>query len=167
MSRVFFLDYSINSKKNLILSLSTIKGLGYKRAMFICKKLGFQKNVTFSDLENTDIDLLKNHIEQNFEISSKLDRKVTSDILKLFDSGSYRGKRHKMGYPVRGQRTLSNGKTQRYLSRRRFGKVIENYEATTKVSGSFFNSQLNSYKKSFKKKGVLKKRKYFHKKKYI
>jgi len=161
MSRVFFLNHPINSKKNLVLSLSTIKGLGYKRSSFICKKLGFQKNLTFSGLENTDIDLLKNYIEQKFLVLSKLDRKTTSDILKLVDSGTYRGKRHKMGYPVRGQRTLSNGKTQRHLSRRRFGKVIENYEAKTKVSGSFFNSQLNS-KKSRQRKNLVKKRKYVY-----
>jgi len=166
MSQILFLNQVINTKKKLNISLSRIKGLGSQRAQYICKKLGFQEKVTFEDLDTSNIDSLKEYIERNFLVNEQLDRKTSADILFLLDSGTYKGKRHKLGYPARGQRTLSNGKTQRRLSRRRFSKVLENYDSKTIVTDKFLHSHLTSRLKttSNKKGTVSRKRGYTFKK---
>jgi small subunit ribosomal protein S13 len=147
MNNIYFLNQRINTKKKLSISLSSVKGLGIKRALYICKRLGFQSKATFSDLDIASVDLLKSYIEDNFIINENMDKKVSTNIIKMIDTGTYKGKRHKLSYPVNGQRTLSNGKTQRRLSRRRFSKIIENYDSKTLVSDKFLHSQLR-YKKN-------------------
>merc|ERR1712025_1548987 len=71
---------------------------------------------------------------------------------KKIDLGTYEGKRHNLGYPVRGQRTLSNGKTQRNLHRFRF------YYDSDLFSHVYFKKQRQSAKnKKIKKLNVLNK----------
>lgn len=157
MNQILFLNQVINTKKKINISLAKVKGIGFQRAEHICNKLGFQKEATFKDLTTANMDILKEYIEKNFLVNEKLDRKISENIHFLSDSGTYKGKRHKLGYPVRGQRTLSNAKTQRRLSYRRFGKVLENYDAKTLVTDKFVHSSL-SLKSSSKNKSILKKK---------
>merc|ERR1712025_260918 len=71
---------------------------------------------------------------------------INKNVKKKIDLGTYRGKRHNLGYPVRGQRTLSNGKTQRNLHKFRFYYNLELF------SHGFFKNQ----RKSFKNKKISK-----------
>merc|ERR1712061_403702 len=71
---------------------------------------------------------------------------INKNVKDKIDLGIYSGKRHNLGYPVRGQRTLSNGKTQRYLHKFRF------YYDSHLYSHSFFKNQ----RKSFKNKKIAK-----------
>lgn len=160
MNQILFLNQIINTKKKINVSLVKVKGIGFQRAKHICNKLGFQNEATFNDLTTSNIDDLKEYIEKNFLVNEKLDRNISEKIYFLSDSGTYKGKRHKLGYPVRGQRTLSNGKTQRRLSYRRFGKVLENYDAKTSVADKFVHSQLSSNSSSKNKRTLKKKRGY-------
>merc|ERR1712018_1095082 len=71
---------------------------------------------------------------------------INKNVKNKIDLGTYKGKRHNLGYPVRGQRTLSNGKTQRNLHKFRF------YYNADLFSHSFFKNK----RKSFKNKKIAK-----------
>merc|ERR1712193_409244 len=71
--------------------------------------------------------------------------KNNKNVKSKIDLGTYTGKRHNLGYPVRGQRTLSNGKTQRNLHKSRFY-----YKSNTFNHVYFKNQQKNLKKKKIK-----------------
>merc|ERR1712018_476016 len=85
---------------------------------------------------------LKNYLTSNFKLNKSLIESTNKNVRKKMDLGTYEGKRHNLGYPVRGQRTLSNGKTQRNLHKFRF------YYDSELFSHSFFKNQRKSIKKS-------------------
>merc|ERR1712139_552792 len=126
--------------------LKNIKGLNNSNSRFICKKFGFQQTCTLNNLENSDFEQLKNYLSNNYLLDKPLIETVNKKCKKKIDLGIYSGKRHNLGYPVRGQRTLSNGKTQRYLHKFRF------YYDSQLYSHSFFKNQ----RKSFKNKKIAK-----------
>merc|ERR1712110_1311220 len=107
---------------------------------------GFQQKCTLKDLDSFELEQLKNYLTSNFILDKLLVAKVNKNVKKKIDLGTYEGKRHNLGYPVRGQRTLSNGKTQRNLHRFRF------YYDSDLFSHSFFKNQ----RKSFKNKKIAK-----------
>jgi len=143
MNQVFFIDQIINSKQKLSISLTKIKGLGWKRASFICQKLGLQKNSIFEDLDSETKDLLKLYIEEYFTVNKHLDREISKNINFLVNSKTYRGKRHKLSYPVKGQRTKTNSKTQRALSRSRFSNSLKEVSSNFSFKDKFLNSAVN------------------------
>lgn len=109
-----------DSNKEIIKVLSSILGLGEHRSKYICKKFGYQRKSTLADLDILELEKLKRYLEHNFLLNKILKIKISADIKRFIFLGIYRGKRHQLGYPVRGQRTLSNGKSQKRLSRYRF-----------------------------------------------
>merc|ERR1712184_213122 len=104
-----------NSEKKVSQVLSNLVGLSTSNSNLICKKLGFQKKCILKNLDSFELEQLKNYLT-NKSLIDKMNKNVKSKI----DLGIYSGKRHNLGYPVRGQRTLSNGKTQRNLHEFRF-----------------------------------------------
>merc|ERR1712157_117478 len=76
----------------------------------------------------------------NYLLDKPLIETVNKNVKKKIDLGIYSGKRHNLGYPVRGQRTLSNGKTQRRLHKFRF------YYESDLFSHVFFKNQRKSNK---------------------
>merc|ERR1712013_153275 len=109
--KMVFLDQ--NSEKKIYQVLINIAGLSSSNSQFICKKFGFQKECTFKDLDSVDFEQLRNFLINNFFLEKLLTEQVSKNVKKKIDLGIYQGKRHNLGYPVRGQRTLSNGKTQK------------------------------------------------------
>merc|ERR1712048_1282428 len=91
----------------------------------------------------------------NFLLGKSLTEQTNKNVKKKIDLGIYKGKRHNLGYPVRGQRTLSNGKTQRNLHKFRF------YYNADLFNHSFFKNKRKSSKnkKIAKLKSKKKKRK--------
>merc|ERR1739848_945176 len=87
-----------------------------------------------------------NYLTDNFLLDKLLIGQVNKNVKNKIDLGTYKGKRHNLGYPVRGQRTLSNGKTQRNLHKFRFSYNAELF------SHSFFKNK----RKSFKNKKIAK-----------
>ena len=144
-----FLDQ--NSEKKIYQVLINIAGLSSSNSQFICKKFGFQKECTFKDLDSVDFEQLRNYLLNNFFLEKLLTEQVSKNVKKKIDLGTYQGKRHNLGYPVRGQRTLSNGKTQKKLYKFRFHYASELFTHT------FFKNQRKS--KSSKKLARLKKQK--------
>merc|ERR1712184_205154 len=83
---------------------------------------GFQQKCTLKDLDSFELEQLKNYLTSNFTLDKLLVAKVNKNVKKKIDLGTYEGKRHNLGYPVRGQRTLSNGRTQKNLQNPKFKK---------------------------------------------
>jgi len=146
-----------NSEKSIYYNLTTITGLGSHEAKLICKKFGFQWKSTFKDLENTDLEQLKTYLVNNYVLDTVLTNQMNKYVKKKIDLGTYQGKRHNLGYPVRGQRTLSNGKTQKKLHKFRF------YYDSDLFSHNFFKNQ----RKSKKKKKTYKNTKFKEKKRKL
>lgn len=129
-----------NSEKSIYHNLTNITGLGSSEAKLICKKFGFQGKSTLKDLENTDLEQLKTYLVNNYVLDNLLTQQMNKHVKKKIDLGTYEGKRHNLGYPVRGQRTLSNGKTQKNLHKFRF------YYDSDLFSHNFFKNQRKSKK---------------------
>ena len=154
-SIMFFLDK--NSKEKITTILSGILGLGRRRAVFVCRKLGYQQKSTLLDLDVSELDQLTSYVLQNFLINRFLKQKISQNIKSFVELGLYKGKRHQLGYPVRGQRTLCNGKSQKRLSSTRFyGKDSEYIGYRMKNNRRFSNKRFN-YKRNknfkFNKRG--------------
>lgn len=96
-----------------------IKGLGPYKAKNLCYKLGISEKTNIISLNKDKLDLLNKHLmllRKNNEIEVGLTNTIYNNIIKLININSYYGIRHKLGYPVRGQRTRSNGKTAHKLN---------------------------------------------------
>merc|ERR1712217_976160 len=100
-----------NPKKKIYQVLNDLIGLSNSNSNTICKKFGFQKTCTIKNIESSDLEQLKNYLKNNFILDKLLIDKNNKNVKSKIDLGTYLGKRHKLGYPVRGQRTLPNGKT--------------------------------------------------------
>merc|ERR1712227_1030639 len=94
-------------------------------------------------------------------LGKSLTEQTNKDVKKKIDLGTYKGKRHNLGYPVRGQRTLSNGKTQRNLHKFRF------YYNADLFNHSFFkNKRKSSKNKKIAKLKSKKKKKFSYRSNY-
>lgn len=138
------------SNKKIYQNLINIKGLGESRSKRICKKLGFQDQCTLEDLNSLLGDQLENYLSNNFILEKLVEEQVSQDIHFKIDLGLYRGRRHILGYPVRGQRTLSNGKTQKRTHKARFkynNKLLSYVFFKNKRRGKVKSNKLFSKKK--------------------
>jgi len=70
------------------------------------------------ELTPDELNTIRKFIEQNYKVEGDLRREVAVNIKRLMDMGCYRGIRHRLGLPVRGQRTKTNAKTRRGRKRR-------------------------------------------------
>ncbi|WP_339045575.1 30S ribosomal protein S13 [Candidatus Mesenet endosymbiont of Agriotes lineatus] len=96
-------------------SLAYIKGVGVSSGNKICEACGISKTLRVSDLTDEQINAVNGHIRENYVVDENLKDKVSKDIRLLVSIGCYRGVRHRMHLPTRGQRTHSNAKTCRRL----------------------------------------------------
>jgi len=115
---------NIDSNQKIPFALKKIYGLGDKKVSELCSYMGMSKNLKLNDLNESQISKLCHYIEENFLIESELRKNQTYNIKRLLDIKSYRGLRHAHGLPVHGQRTHTNAKTQKSLSKRRGIKVL-------------------------------------------
>ena len=102
--------------------LSLVYGLSQKRVNHMCKVLGFNPEAPIGEIEDYLSKTILPYAEENFTLGSELKRSKKSDLKKLVENKSYRGRRHLYALPVRGQRTSTNAKTQKRLSLKRIKK---------------------------------------------
>jgi len=107
----------IPNEKKLWVSLMNIYGIGKSLALEICKETNIDENTIVKDLSESDLDVIRGYIDKNLEVEGELRQKIFRDIKRLKDIRSYRGVRHKLGLPVRGQRTRHNAHTRKGKSR--------------------------------------------------
>ncbi len=115
MARVAGIE--IPNDKRLWVSLMSLYGIGEKSAKDICENVKIDENMYARDLNEAQLDILRAYIDQNFQVEGELRQKIFREIKRLKDIKSYRGIRHKLGLPVRGQRTRHNAHTRKGKSR--------------------------------------------------
>ncbi len=115
MARVAGLE--IPNDKRLWVSLMSIYGVGETSAKKICEETKLNPDMLVKDLSESDLDLIRGYLDKNIEVEGELRQKTFRNIKRLKDIRSYRGIRHKLGLPTRGQRTRHNAHTRKGRSR--------------------------------------------------
>jgi small subunit ribosomal protein S13 len=103
----------IPNKKRVEIALTYIFGIGNVISREILNNVKVDLNKRAKDLSSEEITRIRKYIEDNILVEGDLRKKTNQDIKRLMDINSYRGRRHKRGMPVRGQRTKTNAKTRR------------------------------------------------------
>ncbi len=103
---------NIPNHQHAEIALTAIYGIGRARAQAICQASGVEKNRKVKDLNDSDLDRLREQISR-FSVEGDLRREVSMSIKRLMDLGCYRGLRHRKGLPARGQRTRTNARTRK------------------------------------------------------
>jgi len=99
--------------KRIEIGLTYIYGIGLTRSHQILAATGVNPDTRVKDLSDADVTALRGEIESNCQVEGDLRRLEGLNIKRLVDIGCYRGRRHRMGLPVRGQRTRTNARTRR------------------------------------------------------
>ena len=108
--------------KRIEIALTYIYGIGRVTARRILSATGVDANQRVRDLNDADVNKLRQDIERNYRVEGALRTQVAMNIKRLMDIGSYRGIRHRRGLPVRGQRTHTNARTRKGKARPIAGK---------------------------------------------
>jgi small subunit ribosomal protein S13 len=99
--------------KRVEIALTYLYGIGLTRSQEVLSATGVNPDTRVKDLSDEDVAKLRAYIETNYQIEGDLRRLEAMNIKRLTDIGTYRGRRHRMGLPVRGQRTRTNARTRR------------------------------------------------------
>jgi small subunit ribosomal protein S13 len=111
MPRILGVDLP-NDKKTLY-SLQYLYGVGPAVARELCEKAGVNPDSRARELTDEEIGRLALILERDYTVEGPLRRQVTQNINRLRDIKCYRGTRHRLGLPVRGQRTRTNARTRK------------------------------------------------------
>lgn len=103
----------IPSNKRVEIGLTYIYGIGRSKAKQILDLVKVDVNKQVKNLSPDEVARIRKHIEVNLVVEGDLKKQVSQDIKRLMDINCFRGKRHKMGLPVRGQRTKTNARTRK------------------------------------------------------
>lgn len=104
---------NIPDEKRVEASLTYIYGIGLTRSQKILAGTQINADTRVKDLTETELNRIREFIEKNFKIEGDLKREVVQNINRLKEVGTYRGTRHKLNLPARGQRTKTNSRTKR------------------------------------------------------
>jgi small subunit ribosomal protein S13 len=108
--------------KRIEVALTYIYGIGRTRAQALLTTTGVDPNMRVHQLGDEELVKLRDAIEANFKIEGDLRREVQADIRRKIEIGSYQGRRHRQGLPVRCQRTKTNARTRKGPKRTVAGK---------------------------------------------
>jgi small subunit ribosomal protein S13 len=120
MARIAGVD--LPREKRVEIGLTYIFGIGRTTAQKICETSGVSPDVRVRDLNEGDVNKLRQAIEKEYRVEGALRTEIAMNIKRLMDIGSYRGIRHRRGLPVRGQRTHTNARTKKGPRRAIAGK---------------------------------------------
>jgi len=110
MARIAGVDIPNNKRGEI--ALTYVYGIGRSRAQEILDKAGVDRNIKVSDWDDEILSKIRTEIE-NYSVEGELRSRVQTDIKRLQDIGSYRGIRHRIGLPLRGQHTKNNARSRR------------------------------------------------------
>ena len=108
--------------KRVEIALTYIFGIGRTTSQKLLEATGVDPNTRVHALAEDELVKLRDEIEANFKIEGDLRREVQADIRRKIEIGSYQGRRHRQGLPVRGQRTKTNARTRKGPKRTVAGK---------------------------------------------
>lgn len=103
----------IPKKKRLVIALTYVYGVGPKRSKDVIKALKLSEDMKAEQLTEAQVAQLTSHLQNTYLVEGDLRREVQSNIKRLITIGSYRGMRHRLGLPVRGQKTGTNARTRK------------------------------------------------------
>lgn len=111
MARIAGVD--IPRDKRVEVSLTYIYGIGPTRARQTLEAAEVDKDARVRDLSDEEVTRLRQFIEANYRVEGDLRREVANNIKRKIEIGSYQGVRHRLGLPVRGQRTHTNARSRK------------------------------------------------------
>ena len=121
MARLMGVD--LPREKRIEVALTYIYGIGRTRAQRLLELTGVDPNLRVHQLGDAELVKLRDEIEGlEFKVEGDLRREVQADIRRKIEIGSYQGRRHRQGLPVRGQRTKTNARTRKGPKRTVAGK---------------------------------------------
>jgi small subunit ribosomal protein S13 len=110
MARIAGVD--IPNDKRVVVSLTYIYGIGDSLAEKILADVNISVDTRVKDLTEEELTKIRNEVSK-YKLEGDLRREVSLNIKRLTEIGSYRGKRHRAGLPVRGQSTKTNARTRK------------------------------------------------------
>jgi small subunit ribosomal protein S13 len=111
MARIAGVD--LPRDKRVVIALTYIYGIGHTRARETVEAAEVDPSLRVRDLTESDVQRLRQHIDDAYRIEGDLRREVANNIKRKIEIGSYQGIRHRLGLPVRGQRTHTNARTRK------------------------------------------------------
>jgi small subunit ribosomal protein S13 len=111
MARIAGVD--IPREKRVVIALTYIYGVGRSRAEATVAATDIDPDTRVRDLTDEQVVRLRTHIEDQFRVEGDLRREVANNIKRKIEIGSYQGIRHRLGLPVRGQRTHTNARSRK------------------------------------------------------
>jgi len=103
--------------KRIEIALTYIYGIGLASSVQILDQTQINPNKKIIDLEDQEIMKLRSILENEYQVEGDRRRLEAMNIKRLIDINSYRGKRHRIGLPLRGQRTRTNARTRRGIKK--------------------------------------------------
>lgn len=120
MTRIAGVD--IPNNKRIEIGLTYIYGINLSRSQEILNKININQDTFVNELKDEEVIAIRQILNNQYQIEGDLKRLESINIKRLMDIGSYRGKRHKLGLPLRGQRTRTNARTRRGSKKTMAGK---------------------------------------------
>ena len=111
MARIAGVDLSRD--KRIEIALTYIYGIGLTTSQNLLKETGINPDTRTRDLTEDEVVKLRDIIDKNVIVEGDLRREQSLNIKRLVEIGCYRGRRHRMGLPVRGQNTKNNARTRK------------------------------------------------------
>ena len=111
MARISGIDLPKN--KRGVIGLTYIFGVGRSTSSKILKAAGISEDKKVNEWNDDELALIRNYITENIKVEGELRSEVQLNIKRLMDIGCQRGIRHRLGLPLRGQRTKNNSRTRK------------------------------------------------------
>jgi len=111
LARIVGVDLPKNKKIDI--ALTRIYGIGRSLAKKILNESEIELKLKVKDLTEKEISVIKKYIDKNVKVEGSLRREVSQNIKRLIEISCYKGIRHRIGLPVRGQRTHTNARTRK------------------------------------------------------
>jgi len=125
MARIVGVDIPNNKRGEI--ALTYIYGVGRSRSQMILEKAGVDKNIKVNDWNDEQLGAIRKVITESYKVEGELRSEYQISIKRLMDIGCYRGIRHRIGLPVRGQSTKNNARTRKGRK-----KTVANKKKATK-----------------------------------
>ena len=120
MARIAGVD--LPRDKRIEYALPYIYGIGLTLSREILASTKINPDTRVRDLTEEEISKLRETLDRDYKVEGELRREESLNIKRLIETGSYSGKRHRMGLPVRGQKTKTNARTRKGPKRTVAGK---------------------------------------------
>jgi small subunit ribosomal protein S13 len=125
MARIIGVDLPRNKRGEV--GLTYIYGVGRSTAQKVLDEAGVDRNVKVQEWTDDQINTIRRILSDNYKLEGELRSETQLNIKRLMDIGCYRGVRHRLGLPVRGQSTKNNARTRKGRK-----KTVANKKKATK-----------------------------------